>query len=362
MRGSGRRCELLLAALGDDDWRVRKEAATVATRARATRRGRRVALVAALEETINIGLRNAAVEALVAIGPDAVAPCDRGVAALDADARKLAVEVLGGVPDARGDGALVRASKDADVNVVVAAAEALGNAALAGEEARDLATTALVALLGSERHPGARGRARRASRARGAAPVDEPRAAARGPAAPAIRDRGGGGQHRSARAAHARADDRRREPDALSRGDDVPRPFARRGVGRRSAARDRGQDPPGLGRRHTLGFAPSTPRRRTRLRGARRSSRSASCAIPTMSRSSSRRSRRTTWPSGRTSRCASSVRRPSSRSSSPAFARRLPSEARRSRRCPSSRRPSPSRWPRCARRWGIRRPRSSRRR
>ena len=63
--------ELLLRALGDDDWRVRKEATLVAP---ALERREEVvaALVAALEETVNIGLRNAAVEALVAIGPDAV--------------------------------------------------------------------------------------------------------------------------------------------------------------------------------------------------------------------------------------------------------------------------------------------------
>ncbi len=52
--------ELLLRALGDDDWRVRKEGASVAPALE--RRDEVVAvLVAALEETVNIGLRNAAV-------------------------------------------------------------------------------------------------------------------------------------------------------------------------------------------------------------------------------------------------------------------------------------------------------------
>ena len=69
--------ELLLRALGDEDWRVRKEAATVAPVLE--RRDEVVAvLVAALEETLNIGLRNAAVEALIAAGADFKARVDAG--------------------------------------------------------------------------------------------------------------------------------------------------------------------------------------------------------------------------------------------------------------------------------------------
>lgn len=138
--------ELLLRALGDDDWRVRKDGAAAAP----TLDGRDevvTALIAALEETANIGLRNAAVEALIAVGPDAVGPLIEAMARLDADARKLAVEVLGGVPDVRGAAALVGCLSDHDANVRVAAAEALGNASLAGEEPRDRATRALVETL-----------------------------------------------------------------------------------------------------------------------------------------------------------------------------------------------------------------------
>jgi HEAT repeat protein len=136
--------DLLLRALGDEDWRVRKEGAAVAPALE--RREEVVAsLVAALEETVNIGLRNAAVEALIAVGPDAVGAVVEAMARLDADARKLAVEVLGGVADARGTAALARALADDDANVRVAAAEALGNSALAGESSRDLATEALAA-------------------------------------------------------------------------------------------------------------------------------------------------------------------------------------------------------------------------
>jgi len=138
--------ELLLCALGDDDWRVRKEGTLVAPGLE--RRDEVIAaLVAALEDTVNIGLRNAAVEALVSIGPDAVSASIEALSRLDADARKLAAEVLGGVPDVRGTAALARALQDDDVNVRVTVAEALGMAALAGEESRTLAIEALVAAL-----------------------------------------------------------------------------------------------------------------------------------------------------------------------------------------------------------------------
>jgi len=138
--------ELLLRALGDEDWRVRKDGAAMAP-ALDRREDVVIALIAALEETANIGLRNAAVEALVAVGPDAVDAVVEAVGRLDADARKLAVEVLAGIPDVGGVGALVRCLSDDDANVRVAAAEALGNASLAGEETRDLAARALVASL-----------------------------------------------------------------------------------------------------------------------------------------------------------------------------------------------------------------------
>jgi HEAT repeat protein len=140
---------LLLRALGDEDWRVRKEAAAVA-RAIDSREETVLALVEALDEKQNVGLRNAAVEALVSIGTDVVPAAISALVSLDADGRKLAVEVLGGVPDPQGTTALVDAMSDIDPNVRCAAAEALGAAAAAGERARDQAIEALVAALSSE--------------------------------------------------------------------------------------------------------------------------------------------------------------------------------------------------------------------
>src|SRR5205807_2036727 len=96
-----------------------------------------------------IGLRNAAVEALVGIGPDAVPGAVDALSRLDADGRKLAIEVLGGAPTLAGMRALARSLDDVDPNVVVAAAEGLGKAHLGGEE--DLLDVAAKTLRASPR-------------------------------------------------------------------------------------------------------------------------------------------------------------------------------------------------------------------
>jgi len=143
---------LLLSALRDEDWRVRKEAAKVAPSLE-LRADLVLALVSALDETANVGLRNAAVEALVAIGPDAVLPTVSALRRLHADGRKLALEVLGNVPDDRAIDPIASSLTDEDVNVRVAAAEALGGAGAAGESARGRAAFALTqALAGAETH------------------------------------------------------------------------------------------------------------------------------------------------------------------------------------------------------------------
>jgi HEAT repeat protein len=145
-------CDLLLVALADVDWRVRKEAATIASRVE-PRTAVVFAVARALGERDDIGLRNAAVEALVSIGPDAVPGAIDALSRLDADGRKLAVEMLAGAPTLSGMRALAKCLADPDANVVVAAAEGLGRAHLAGDEARDLATNALTSLLATGETP-----------------------------------------------------------------------------------------------------------------------------------------------------------------------------------------------------------------
>lgn len=137
---------VLLVALGDTDWRVRKEAA-LAARAMKDRAALASILVSALEDKANVGLRNAAVEALEALGSDSVAAATHALESLDADGRKLAVEVLGRVPDPRATSTLVAALGDADPNVRATAAEQLGRSAAAGEGARVEAMVGLSKLL-----------------------------------------------------------------------------------------------------------------------------------------------------------------------------------------------------------------------
>lgn len=141
--------DCLLVALGDADWRVRKEAANVAPRVE-PRTAVVFALARLLHDRDDVGRRNAAVEALVLIGPDAVVAAIDALDRLDADGRKLAVEVLAGAPTLSGMRVLATSLlSDPDTNVVVAAAEALGQAHLAGEEAREMARGALTDVLAS---------------------------------------------------------------------------------------------------------------------------------------------------------------------------------------------------------------------
>jgi len=133
-------------ALADRDWRVRKEAA-ISAKVSPRRAEVLKELLRALGDRDDVGLRNSAVEALVAIGPDAVPTAIVALKTLDADGRKLAVEVLGGVPDVRGAEALAGALADEDPNVRQSAAEALGASALAGDDARKTAVRALRSVL-----------------------------------------------------------------------------------------------------------------------------------------------------------------------------------------------------------------------
>ncbi|MCC6553713.1 MAG: HEAT repeat domain-containing protein, partial [Polyangiaceae bacterium] len=121
---------LLLQALGDPDWRVRKEAALAGRRLlelASEGDGERIvdSLLRALEPGENVGLRNAAIEVLGAHGRVVVPALARALAALDADGRKLAVEALGRTRDAAALGPLEGALADADDNVRQAAIEAI---------------------------------------------------------------------------------------------------------------------------------------------------------------------------------------------------------------------------------------------
>lgn len=131
--------EFLVEAMGDPSWRVRKEAA-----ARAAAFGDATlaagVLAAALAEPDNVGRRNAVVEALVGLGPQAV-PALLEALARRPEHRKLIVDALGLIGDLRGGAALAPLVDDEDANVRMAAAEALGH--IGGTAARNALVRAL---------------------------------------------------------------------------------------------------------------------------------------------------------------------------------------------------------------------------
>ncbi|MFO0591460.1 MAG: HEAT repeat domain-containing protein [Polyangiaceae bacterium] len=134
---------LVLAALGDSDWRVRKEA-TVAGRAFLPEEALIRALIEALR-TAEVGLCNAAVDVLGAAGAAATPLLAEALETLDADGRKLAVEALGRGRDRGALTPLARALDDADPNVRQAAAESIATLAGVAPEAVE---SVLLGLLG----------------------------------------------------------------------------------------------------------------------------------------------------------------------------------------------------------------------
>ncbi|HVY30717.1 MAG TPA: HEAT repeat domain-containing protein [Polyangiaceae bacterium] len=115
----------LLAALGDEDWRVRKEAIGMAAQL-GPEPDILTALVDVFEPGENVGLRNAAVEALGSFGSAAVEALAQRAGKLDADGKKLAIEALGRSAEAAALDVLAPLVSDPDPNVRVAALEALG--------------------------------------------------------------------------------------------------------------------------------------------------------------------------------------------------------------------------------------------
>lgn len=118
--------ELLVAGLHDESWRVRRAAADGLTRV--AERGIVVErLISVLGERDETGARNAAAESLAGMGLEAVEPLVRLLGHADPDQRKFAADILGQLGRPEAEDALVKAMlEDTDLNVRVAAAEALG--------------------------------------------------------------------------------------------------------------------------------------------------------------------------------------------------------------------------------------------
>jgi HEAT repeat protein len=114
----------LLRALGDSDWRVRKQAIEV-VRSLAPAPELLRCLILALEPGDNVGLRNAAVEALGAFSEHAVQALAEKTPSLDADGKKLVAEALARTLHPSALDALRPLLIDDDSNVRAAALDAI---------------------------------------------------------------------------------------------------------------------------------------------------------------------------------------------------------------------------------------------
>lgn len=117
---------VLFSSMGDESWRVRKEAVEVFVSS-APGEALIEGLLELLRNEDNAGLRNSAAEAVTRLGEPATAPLIRLVNDADADVRKFVVDVMGSISTPCFIPSLLAALYDADVNVAAAAAEHLGN-------------------------------------------------------------------------------------------------------------------------------------------------------------------------------------------------------------------------------------------
>jgi HEAT repeat protein len=116
---------LLFIAMGDESWRVRKEAVAVLAQGKPGPEAVE-GLISLLRASDNAGLRNSAVESLERLGEVAVEPLCRYLHDPDHDLRKFVIDILGSIRCTSCVPLLVQALEDADPNVRVAAAENLG--------------------------------------------------------------------------------------------------------------------------------------------------------------------------------------------------------------------------------------------
>lgn len=117
---------LLYTAMGDESWRVRKEAVSVVLQSQPLDVDAIESLIGLLRSSDNAGLRNSAVESLERIGAPAVKQLCGHLCDPDHDLRKFVIDILGNIGSPSCMPLLIEALNDTDMNVRVAAAENLG--------------------------------------------------------------------------------------------------------------------------------------------------------------------------------------------------------------------------------------------
>lgn len=124
LRPQGAPLAQILDALSDDDWRVRREAISLA--AQTPDRSPLIdALLRRVVDTENIGLRNAAIEVLGMVGQGRADQFARACEAAGASGRKFLVEAMGKTRDPQMIDNLEGLVRGADANTAAAAVEAL---------------------------------------------------------------------------------------------------------------------------------------------------------------------------------------------------------------------------------------------
>jgi HEAT repeat protein len=116
---------LAVSALGDESWRVRKEAVDLIL---SVSPGDELAreLISLLTVQGNAGLRNSVVEVLQAVGEMVIPHLVEHLSHEDPGIRKFIVDIMGGIGSATSIPHLTTALSDSDSNVAAAAAESLG--------------------------------------------------------------------------------------------------------------------------------------------------------------------------------------------------------------------------------------------
>ena len=117
--------DLFLLALGDDDWRVRKEAIGYFM-AQPDAVSRIDLIIDQLHNPDNAGLRNAAIEILISLGPKISKPMLVRLDSENAEVRKFIIDILGEICHSGCAVALLKHLRDEDENVRYAVVETLG--------------------------------------------------------------------------------------------------------------------------------------------------------------------------------------------------------------------------------------------
>jgi len=117
--------EIVITAMSDASWRVRKEAVEVFLASEPDDKCISE-LLELLREEDNAGLRNSAAEAVIRLGSAAATPLIKMVQDNDREVRKFIIDVMGAIGDPSFVTHMLNALNDSDVNVSSAAAEHLG--------------------------------------------------------------------------------------------------------------------------------------------------------------------------------------------------------------------------------------------